>query len=123
MGILRLNAAWGPPSVSDDGHWTTAGGATVYNSAAGSVTSETAMRIGLSRDWLSMKRARYLRGQTIVTERVEADIADFTAGIETLAAEIADLEASGRRSRVPGLQRKKSDDEAKLAILQNLVKK
>jgi len=93
------------------------------NAARGAGEHETAMRIGLSRDWLSMKRARYLRGQTIVTERVEADIADFTAGIETLAAEIADLEASGRRSRVPGLQRKKSDDEAKLAILQNLVKK
>jgi len=46
MGVIAQRwADWSPPSVSDDGHWTTQGGMAVYPSSAGVVTSESAMRI------------------------------------------------------------------------------
>ena len=56
MGALarRWAATWTAPSVSDDGHWTTAGAGTAYASASGNiVTAESAMR--LSAVWACVK--------------------------------------------------------------------
>lgn len=93
------------------------------NAARQAADHDAAARIAATRDWLSLKRARYLRAQAIVTERVQADLDEFAAEIEALAAEIADLEAAGKRARVPGLLRKKSELEARVGSLQNLIKK
>lgn len=93
------------------------------NAARAGGDHDVASQIAANRDWLSQKRLKYLRGTTIVTERVEADVADFTAQAEALGTEIAELEASGRRARAVGLQRKKAELEARVTILQNLLKK
>lgn len=47
MGFLENRyAAWGPPPISDDGHWTTTGGGQSFPTSSGAiVTHESAMRI------------------------------------------------------------------------------
>lgn len=43
MGLRDLRADWSPPSVSDDGHWTTGGGAGAYGMGPITVTEHVAL--------------------------------------------------------------------------------